>query len=111
MLLALQANLGIVTKSADDAQINRATHYLWLRDDPDYKAAVEEIENVAIDFAEGKLHGLIKNGDTIATIFFLKTKGKKRGYIEKQEIDQNVNLSMPDIEIMPYDSTAAETTG
>ena len=29
----------------------------------------------------------MKEGSTSATIFFLKTKGKKRGYIERQEID------------------------
>ena len=29
-----------------------------------------------------------------ATIFFLKTKGKKRGYSEKQEFDTDENLSI-----------------
>jgi hypothetical protein len=28
---------------------------------------------------------LIENGDNSSTIFFLKTKGKKRGYIERSE--------------------------
>jgi len=29
----------------------------------------------------------VKEGNPAATIFFLKTKGKKRGYIERQEIE------------------------
>jgi hypothetical protein len=47
---------------------------------------VEELSEVAIDFAESHLHKLIKDGNPAATIFFLKTKGKGRGYIERQEI-------------------------
>ena len=33
-----------------------------------------------------QLHKQIKDGSTAATIFLLKTKGKKRGYVERQEI-------------------------
>jgi hypothetical protein len=53
-----------------------------MREDADYKAAVEELSDVAIDFAESQLHKQIKDGNSTATIFFLKTKGKKRGYVE-----------------------------
>jgi hypothetical protein len=35
----------------------------------------------------------IKEGKETSIIFFLKTIGKKRGYIEKTEVDSNVNLS------------------
>ena len=31
----------------------------------------------------------MKDGNTSATIFYLKTKGKKRGYIERQELELN----------------------
>ena len=40
-----------------------------------------------MDFAESQLHQQIKDGSVAATIFYLKTKGKKRGYIEKSELD------------------------
>ena len=87
MLKALEKNLGVVTSSAKQVKIDRTTHYVWMKDDPAYKEAVEELNDVALDFAEGKLHVKIKKGDTIATIFYLKTKGKKRGYIERTETD------------------------
>lgn len=83
---ALEANLGIVTKAAAAVGMSREIHYYWLKNDPDYKLAVDELDGSVLDFAEGQLHTLIKEGDTAATIFFLKTKGKKRGYIERQEI-------------------------
>jgi len=37
-------------------------------------------------FAESELMKLIKEGNVAATIFFLKTQGKKRGYVERQEV-------------------------
>ncbi len=43
MLDALRANLGIVTPSAEQAKIDRTTHYLWMDNDPEYKAEVERI--------------------------------------------------------------------
>ena len=42
-----------------------------------------------IDFAESSLYKQIKDGNTSATIFFLKTQAKRRGYIEKQEIEHS----------------------
>jgi len=87
MIKALEANRGIVTKACALVDIARQTHYRWLSEDPEYKAACEEVGETAIDSVEGKLYDLIDKGDTTATIFYLKTKGKKRGYIEKQEIE------------------------
>lgn len=87
MVEALEKSLGIVTTAAKQVGIVRQTHYNWMKDDADYKQAVEDISDIALDFAESKLHKQIEKEDTTATIFYLKTKGKKRGYIEKQEID------------------------
>jgi len=83
---ALEQSLGVVSTACKAAGISRDTHYRWLKDDPEYKAQVEELSEVALDFAESHLHKLIKEGNPAATIFFLKTKGKNRGYIERQEI-------------------------
>ena len=85
MLVALEKTLGVVTTAARQIGIERTTHYYWMKEDEEYKQAVQSIDDVALDFAESKLHSLIQNDDTAATIFFLKTKGKKRGYIERQE--------------------------
>lgn len=86
MLEALEKSLGIVTTAARVVGIHRDCHYRWMKEDDDYKAAVDSVNEGVIDFAESKLHNLIENGDTAATIFYMKTKGKKRGYIERQEL-------------------------
>ena len=93
MLEALKKSLGIVTTACQNVGISRVTHYEWLNTDPEYKRQVEALDEVVLDFAESKLHQSINNGSDTATIFFLKTKGKKRGYIEKQEIN-NTNLNI-----------------
>jgi len=85
MIEALEKSLGIVTTACKSVGINRSTHYDWMRDDEEYKKAVLGIEDIALDFAESKLHKSIEKGSDTATIFFLKTKGKKRGYIERNE--------------------------
>ena len=86
MIQALEKALGIVTQACKVVGISRQTHYNWMNSDEDYKTAVEDLGDVALDFAESKLHKLIDSGNPAATIFYLKTKGKNRGYVERQEI-------------------------
>jgi len=86
LLEALEKSLGIVTSACKSVGINRSTHYEWYKTDQEYKDAVDSIADITLDFAESQLHQQIKNGEVSSTIFFLKTKGKKRGYIERQEI-------------------------
>lgn len=87
MITALEKSLGIVTTACRNVGIGRDTHYRWMRDDAEYRTAVESLEGVALDLAESKLHEEILGGNTAAIIFFLKTKGKKRGYVERQEVE------------------------
>ena len=86
MIEALEKSLGIVTTACKIVGISRVTHYQWMQDDEDYKKAVIGLEDVALDFAESKLHKQIDDGNTSATIFYLKTKGRKRGYVEGLDI-------------------------
>jgi len=87
VLQALENSLGVVTVACKQTDTPRSTYYKWLKEDEDFAKAVKEVENIALDFAESQLHTQIKDGSTSATIFYLKTKGKKRGYIERQDID------------------------
>lgn len=89
MLVALEKCLGVVTDACNAVGIARKTHYEWYNNDPEYKSAVDELKDVALDFAVSALHRLIQNGDTAATIFYCKTQGKRRGYIERQELTGN----------------------
>ena len=104
MLLALHKSLGIVTKAAKmvtedetDAESLRHNHYDWLKTDPAYKEAVESIEDIVLDYAESQLFKQVAKGNTTAVIFLLKCKGKKRGYIDRAEMD--LTTSVPQLVI------------
>lgn len=100
MLEALEQSLGVVTTACQKVGISRKKHYQWLQSDQEYREQVEELENVSLDFAESQLFKQIREGSTSATIFYLKTRGKKRGYVEKQEVEQVGNTDNIQIEIV-----------
>lgn len=95
MLEALRAKKGIVSYAAQVAKVGRSTHYKWYNEDTEYKKAVDEITEEAVDFVEGKLLQSINDGSDTAIIFFLKTKGKARGYVERTEISVNEGKNLP----------------
>ena len=105
ILNALEEKNGIVTEACGSIGLARSTFYKWLNEDKEFKAAVDDIQDVALDYVEGKLFekitgitvksGTDREGKDIvydvppsdtAIIFYLKTKGKKRGFIERQEL-------------------------
>ena len=96
MIEALEKTLGIVTTAAKNVGIDRTTHYRWMEEDEDYKAAVDDVSEMTIDFVESQLHKQIKDNQQASTIFYLKTKGKKRGYFEAQELRLNLERDLPD---------------
>ena len=64
---------------------------------------VDDLQNDALDFAESSLHSQIINGSVPATIFYLKTKGKKRGYVERQELTGIEGTKLFEVEILKND--------
>jgi hypothetical protein len=82
--------LGNVSKTCDMLGINRSTFYEYYNNDIEFKGKVDDIKNIALDFVEDKLIGKIKDGDIVAILFYLKTQGKKRGYIERQETELTI---------------------
>ena len=86
-LKALESKHGHISEACIAATIHRRTYYSWLDKDEEFKIRCEEIEESLLDLAESKLLDNIKKGDNTCIIFYLKTRGKKRGYVEKQEFE------------------------
>lgn len=86
VIVALQKSLGIVTTACINAGIDRSTFYEWVKNDAEFAKAVDDIEDVTLDFVEGKLLQNVKENDTQSILFYLKTKGKRRGYTERTEV-------------------------
>jgi hypothetical protein len=72
-----------ITRSAISQRINKKKAL---------REAHDEAAEAMIDHTEDKLFQAIEGGDMTAIIFYLKCKGKHRGYVEKS----NVELSSPD---------------
>ena len=83
---AIRESNGLLTLAAKKAGIGYTTVWRYTQDYPSVKEAVTEAKEKMLDFTESKLYEKIKEGDNAAIIFYLKTQGKKRGYIERQEV-------------------------
>jgi hypothetical protein len=84
-LSKLRDALGIVKAACDATGIHRTTYYWWMTHDPVFKKAADDLIEERIDVAEAALVKSIKEGQPAAIIFFLKTKAKHRGYVERME--------------------------
>ena len=85
-LTILAKNAGNVSAACKAFNITRQTYYNWAKDEG-FKAIVDEIQESLIDNAESKLQKLINEDSPVAILFYLKTRAKSRGYIERQETD------------------------
>ena len=92
-LIALRNNLGHISKACTAANIHRQTYYSWIDKDPEFKQECADVEESLLDLTESKLLENIQKGDNTCIIFYLKTKGKKRGYVEKQEFEVTKPIS------------------
>ena len=85
-LSAFIPKAGIIYEVCEAAGIARRTYQVWRKEDQEFHSAICEMEEQLLDLAESKLMAKIKEGNMTAVIFFLKCKGKARGYIERQEV-------------------------
>ena len=102
-LKALREGRGIITYACEKIGINRMTYYNWIKNDEEFAKQVEEINESTIDAVESKLLSAINEENITAIIFYLKTKGKKRGYVERTEHDVNTNPFQELMESLPID--------
>lgn len=94
LLKALEESHGVVTNACRKAGVSRAQYYRYLEADEKFRNQVDDIQEAAIDFVESALFKQIKEGNITGQIFYLKTKGKNRGYIEKTQVQQETTGSI-----------------
>jgi len=86
VIAALESSLGIVTTACQKTGVGRTQFYNWVKTDEEFSEKVKDIENIAFDFVESQLFRQIQENNVQATMFYLRTKGKNRGYSERTEI-------------------------
>ena len=78
----LSGNMSAIARKHDKS---RAWMYEYIRNNGLWDD-VESSREKMIDNVESALYQQALAGNTTAMIFFLKTQGKKRGYVERSEI-------------------------
>lgn len=88
LLRALAQCLGNVSDACREANVSRSTFYKYLDEDGDFRAQVEQVSTdsleAALDIAESQLVQAMKEGKLTAILFFLRSKGHRRGYTQNQ---------------------------
>lgn len=81
-LIALEAKAGHISQTCKAVGIARRTFYNWIDQDSIFSHKYVEVREGLVDFAEATLLTLIKEKHPAATIFFLRTQARHRGYTE-----------------------------
>jgi hypothetical protein len=95
-LEAYEKSLGNISHACKKANISRQSYYNWVKDDGDFAEAVRAVNEQSVDTAETVLKELIvKEKNVTAVIFYLKTKGRDRGYGDQAEINLKGKVTLP----------------
>lgn len=84
--LALRRERGLRYATAEALGIAYSTLQNYLTRWPDLRRVIAEAQGKLLDVAEHKLGEHVDQGNLEAIKFILKTKGKKRGYIEEKKV-------------------------
>lgn len=103
------SSCGLITVICDRLGCSRTTFYRYLELRLAIRQAYEEECERALDMAETALLRLVRSGEFRAVSFYLKCKGRARGYTEKSEAVLTVK-EPPKVELVIHASgTAPET--
>lgn len=90
ILEVLAENKGLIYNSLKQTGLSSSTFYRWMNDDPAFKKAVEETEQIEIDYVRSKLAKLIDEGNPQAIMFYAKCKNN---FVETKKVEATVNTS------------------
>ncbi len=96
LIEALRELDGNMAAAARRFHCSRTTVWDYVNQDTGLRELVDELSESFKDVAEQTLFNAIREGNIIATIFYLKTRARDRGYSERLEL---VPLSRRDIEV------------
>lgn len=107
-LKAASMKKGNISASARAAKINRRTYNRWIKDDPEFKAAFEDVMESYLDFVIDRVTSLIEGipikdddgniidwkrlPDASTAQFVLRTLGRSRGFSERTELGVESNI-------------------
>ena len=91
---ALIDSCGIVSQAAKNLGIERSGLTKRIKNHKILQQTLEEAREVFLDKGESALKTAVENGEHWAVSLLLKTLGKHRGYVEKQELGVDGNITV-----------------
>ena len=82
-----------IKRTCEAMGISRSRYYEWCKEDT-FKKQADDIAEGLIDDVESQLFMNINEGKEASIFFFLKTRAKHRGYIEKQEVEMSGQMDV-----------------
>lgn len=92
---ALRNQGGFLSYAAEELNCSQANISQRIKRSERLRKTLREIEESYLDLAESKLLNKVNMEDLGAICFYLKCKGKRRGYIEKQAIELSGDEKAP----------------
>jgi len=86
LLEALERTMGIVTPACKEVGISRDRFYTYYNEDEEFKKKVDDIQDIQVDFVEGQLFRKIREGSERSILFYMRYRGRKRGYSDSVDI-------------------------
>ena len=93
---AIEGSGGIISSIAQKLKCDWHTADTKIKEAGLSDMVADEKESL-LDLAESKLIQNIQDQDTTSIIFYLKTQGKKRGYVERSEVQSDVNVTIHEL--------------
>jgi hypothetical protein len=84
MLKALESSLGVITTALKATDLSRTNFYKWLKEDKEFAAKVQQIENIQQDFIKSKYYECVKDKVPSVVIHAAKTR---LGWNETNRVD------------------------
>ncbi len=96
-LQELKNNFGVIQDACEAVSMGTTTYQRWMEEDVEFAKKVNEIIGTQVLFVEGKLFKKVKEENLDGIKFYLKCKGKSRGWVEGDNIiiqQNNVNQTV-----------------
>jgi hypothetical protein len=109
---ALESSSGNISFAARKLGCSRRAIYDKIQKSPTLKAALEDARETALDNAESALQSAVLAKEAWAVCFTLKTIGKGRGYVERNEVTgANGKDFIPPIIYIPSNGRDGDSSG
>lgn len=91
--LAAYSRCGSIQKAAKRAKVDRQSHYNWLREDAEYRDAVEEAKTQGFDALEDMLNDAALEDRNITAAIFLLKANRPDKFKDRSHVDVSLPLT------------------